>query len=343
MDATEFRGMVPQLIEAISSVQAEEASTVTLQPFTVADNPALVEGVVFLKPEATDLRGEVAVQLILELLADQFESYDVQVDAVAVLGSAYLKEHRIIDRHYGAINRVSTLGTAALSDDAQLKLRELFGADIDAGAAVLGGHQVLELYPEMSPKALDDLVSAAGGKKLAPGTYCAKVTLNNKPALVVNGFHPQQLAHFTASNRSIAVMTVRSTGDWKTLRDKMLGATNPANAQPGSLRRIVLDQKAALGLAAVDQGNNAAHFSAGPLEGMIEVIRYFSTTARPLLPVDTCFGRLLEQAGITDAQVEQLMTNPPLTIGDRRAPAFDLLEEINPDEAIERVKLALGA
>ena len=341
MSANAFQAMIPEIVAAVRDVQEDQAATVSLRPFTKTSDTSLLEGVIFLKPEATDLRAGVKVEQVMELLGQQLAAYGVSTDALTVLGAGYLRDNQIIDQHYGAINRVSTLGTAALSDDAQAKLRELFGAEIDGGAAVLGGHQVLELYPELGPKGLDDLVSAAGAKKLAPGTYCAKVTLNGKTALVINGFHPQQLLHFTAPNRSIVVMVVRAHGDWKKLRDNLLGATNPANAQPGSLRRTVLEQKDALGLAAVDQGNNAAHFSAGPLEGMIELIRYFSTPAAPLAPEDTAFGQLLAQEGIDAARVQSLMSNPPLTIGDRRAPAFDLLEEINPAEAVERIKAAV--
>jgi hypothetical protein len=75
---------------------------------------------------------------------------------------------------------------------------------------------------------------------------------------------------------------------------------------------------------------------------MIETIRYFSDHAnqQTLPTAQTCFGRLLTANGITAATVERLMANPPLTLGDRRAPAFDLLEEIQPHEAIERIKKA---
>lgn len=44
----------------------------------------------------------------------------------------------------------------------------------------------------------------------------------------------------------------------------------------GSVRRLFLQKKAELGFTDVSKGSNGVHMSAGPLEGMVEFIRFFS-------------------------------------------------------------------
>jgi len=54
---------------------------------------------------------------------------------------------------------------------------------------------------------------------------------------------------------------------WAVFRDATIGATNPEDAAPGSLRRRVMDEWEALGLAGrPSTADNSIHASAGPIE-----------------------------------------------------------------------------
>jgi nucleoside diphosphate kinase len=346
---SDFRSLAPAIVEQVRAVQARSSVVAHLAPFEAASDPSLLEGVLFLKPEATDLAGGVALDKVLELLAGYVERWELQVGGVSVLGAAYLKEHDIIARHYGVINNISRNGQGALAESAQAKLQELFGAELSAGAPVLGGHQFMERHPEYSSDALNQIVETAGSKKLAPGTYATKHSHGGETVVLLNAFHPQQLEHFTAPKRSIVVLAVRASASqpetWKALRNEMLGGTDPSQAAAGTLRRTFLERNTEFGLGEVNRGTNAVHFSAGPLEGMVETARYFSDygAGKVLSYTATCFAGLLRAEGVTMEEVEWLATNPNLSLGGKQISAFDATEEVDPPVAAATLKQGVAA
>jgi hypothetical protein len=106
---------------------------------------------------------------------------------------------------------------------------------------------------------------------------------------------------------------------WTRLRRGVVGSTKAAAAEPGSLRRILFDQAVDLGIAA---GSNGVHASAGPLEGMVEMHRFFAMGRL------TCFERLLlVEFGLSVTDVARLTENPGLRRGADIVSAFDLTEE----------------
>jgi len=70
--------------------------------------------------------------------------------------------------------------------------------------------------------------------------------------------------------------------------------------------------------------------SAGPLEGMVEVQRFFGVKLE-----NTAFGQALKKAGFTHEQIEQLAKNPTLDHSGKRVSAFDLTEEKDTAEAVK--------
>lgn len=348
MPISQIRSLIPTLTEQLRQVQEGAVSVEHIVPFEPATDMRLLEGVLFLKPEATDLAGGVDVAQALELVNTYIEDWRLQVAGLSIMGAAYLKGHDIIARHYGALNSISRQGERALADAAKQQLQEAFGAELSRGGLVLGAHECMARYPEFTPSILNSIVDNVGSTKLAPGTYCTRWAYGDEVLLLLNAFHPSQLEHFTAPQRAIIVLDVRRAagepGDWKTLRTEMLGATKPASANRGSLRRAFLERHAELGIKTISPGFNAVHFSAGPLEGMVETMRYFNDYAnqRPLDLSMTAFGRLLLDQGLERPDIEWLMTNPPLSAGGRQVPAFDLTEEIQPIDAAMQLKEGLA-
>ena len=180
-------------------------------------------------------------------------------------------------------------------------------------------------------------------KKLAGGTYCEVLKLDNETVHLINGFHGRQLEHFTEHGRSIVVFTLSGNLSWADARGKFIGATNPSAAHPGSLRRTFLDRKEELGLAEVSQGVNGVHLSAGPVEALIELSRYnsnFSDKAKSKTFTDFSFGKQL-QANFTPAQVETILANGNVDVNGKATSVFDLTEEKDSDEAIAILKKLL--
>jgi hypothetical protein len=294
----------------------------------------------FLKPEAT--RPGVHLEAVLELALHHLERFQVEPGAVRLMAAEYLARHQVLDQHYGVINRISKQGLAALTEGALAKLQDCFGERLEHGAPVLGGHQFLERFPDFSPAALSVLNDNLGTTKLGGGTYALSLKVLGQPHILLNPFHPYQLVPFTTPGNGIIVIEGRSATSWHDLRARLTGATNPAKAPPGSIRHALLTEKHRLGLAEVDQGNNGVHLSAGPLEGMVELRRFFGEPEKQAAVAfsDTAFGRRLAAAGL---DAGHLSANPTLVYEGEGVSAFDLTEERDADEAARRLVAASPA
>jgi len=292
--------------------------------------------VLFLKPEATALHENVDLEGVHKLVLERLIAFEATVHSVRVLPGSYLDRHAIMDQHYGVINRISKQGESALAPAALEKLRREFSEDLENGAIVMGGHQFLKEHPSFSPLALSTLNDNLGTTKLAGGSYCMRLVLQGKVYLLLNPFHAYQLVPFTTSGRAIIVMECRSSRDWKELREDLTGATDPEKATPGSIRAELLRRKDELNLREVNQGSNGVHLSAGPLEGMVELQRFFTDheSGDALDWGDTLFGSQLLDAGKSREDVSALAENPILDADGASEPAFDLTEEINADQAL---------
>jgi hypothetical protein len=251
----------------------------------------------------------------------------ISVGGVAVLGPARLAE--TIAAHYGVINRVSRFGVAALPDVARAKLDEAFGTQLATGAEALGGHEVVAQYG-VSPAELESLLGAP--TKLAPGTYAAPATIGGQSVVVLNGFHPAQLGHYSAPpSRVVALEIGWADRTWRSFRTDVVGATRPENAAAESVRGTLRARASELGIGPVEVSTNGVHGSAGPVEAMVEIARFLDVT-----PMQTALGAALLDAGVPAETVETLAASGDLG-GELRQQVFDATEEVEPAEAIEHL------
>jgi nucleoside diphosphate kinase len=289
--------------------------------------------VLFLKPEVLDIREGVDVEAILQLVQAALEKHGVRTGAVRVLNGHYLGRYHIMEEHYGVINRASRLGERALSEATRNKL---LAACPDADR-VLGGHEFLKEYPDVSAFALNIIADTLKTKKVASGKYYAELDVAGDRVVVLNPFHPQQVLHYTMPGRTIVVIECASDTDWKVLRQDMTGSTDPTKAVPGSIRKTLLEKKSKLGLHDVGTATNGVHCSAGPLEAMVEYCRFFSDHAKKKLIklTDTPFGALLARRGIGKKEIAALAKNPFLGKESDGNYAFNLTEEQNAEAAAD--------
>jgi nucleoside diphosphate kinase len=288
--------------------------------------------VLFLKPELLDIRGGVKVEPILELVLAALHRYAVKVGAIRVLNGQYLGRYHIIEEHYGVINRASRLGEKALSEPTRKKLlAECVGVD-----RILGGHEFLKAYPDVSAIALNIISDTLKTRKISGGKYYAVLNVAGERIVVLNPFHPQQVAHYTAPGRTIVVLECATDTDWAVLRQAMTGSTDPTKAAAGSIRRALLDNKEMLGLRDVATASNGVHCSAGPLEAMLEYCRFFSDHAKKkaIKLVDAPFGQALIEHGVGKKEIAALAKNPLLGREGGGAYAFNLTEEKNTNAAV---------
>jgi len=125
---------------------------------------------------------------------------------------------------------------------------------------------------------------------------------------------------------------------WDALRNQLCGATDPTAAEAGSSRNELLVHKAATGMVDVNKGSNGVHMSAGPLEGMVELQRFFSSADKKISFADLSFGSALAAQGLSAEQIEKLASNVDVTHEGKNISAFDLTEEKDASEAATLLK-----
>jgi len=296
----------------------------------------------FIKPEITLASDKINLHSILNLVQKKIDSFGLTIHNIKILSAKYLDEYNIIAQHYGVINKISTHAVQGMSESAKEKFKELYGSAITE-LNVLGGSEFLARNNNFNAYSLDYLWQNLENKKLAGGTYCEKVKIDDGFVYLVNGFHPRQLKHFTEKGRSIIVMTLSGDIAWSDARSNFIGATDPTKANPGSLRREFLEQKEALGLAEVSQGVNGVHLSAGPVEALVELKRYnsnFSDNNSITDFSDFSFGKTLKE-NFNKEQFDQIVNNINVTKDGKSVSIFDLTEEKDAVDAIEILKQVL--
>jgi len=329
------------ITESVKKAQQEE-----LEFEEIFSNPELPVGknefLFFIKPEITLASGSIQLDRILGLVQDKIEAFGLTVHNIKVLSAKYLEAYNIIAQHYGVINKISGNALEGMSESAKEKFREIYATTAN-DARVLGGLEFLKQNAHFNAYSLDYLWQNLENKKLAGGTYCEKVKIDDGYIYLVNGFHPRQLKHFTEKGRSIVVMTLSGDISWADARSNFIGATDPSKANEGSLRRTFLEQREALGLAEVSQGVNGVHLSAGPVEALVELKRYnsnFSDSNAIKDFSDFTFGRKLKE-NFSNEQFEKIVNNANVMQNGKTVSIFDITEEKDADEAIAILKQVL--
>ena len=292
----------------------------------------------FIKPEITGNEKNIKLESILELTFDKLSLFGLAVKDIRILGASYLEKFDVIARHYGVINAMSRSPREYLSADALVRFNDEFGKSTDQ-VTLMGSLEFLQHFPQFAPDSLNELWQSSKALKLAGGTYCALVRPDNKDIYLINGFHPKQLIHFTEKGRSIVAFTLNGNLDWASARNNFIGKTNPVDAATGSLRNEILARQKELGLHQVSASRNGFHLSAGPVEGLVELIRYCSNYAvdQVKTPDDFLFGRKLKSV-LGSENVLKSMENHLVNHHGNYIRVFDLTEEKNSVEALQLLK-----
>jgi len=249
-----------------------------------------------------------------------------------------LDKKNIMGEHYGVISSISRKGLSVVSESAKKELEKVFEKEVKSGAKVLGGHELLALHSQLNPFSLRVLNDNLGTQRLGGGTYAFKLNVVGAPYIVLNPFHPYQLVPYTTPGHAIIVFEGLSTLSWADLRTNICGSTDPSAAASGSVRQLLLANKKELGLGEVNKSSNGCHMSAGPLEALVELKRFFEIENES----ETTFGQLLQDKGLSKEEIVHVSSNPNLTFGDKSLSTFDATEEVNSSTAAEKIASALS-
>lgn len=311
--------LVQEILSAVDSVPGHiEVRPVDLT--TARQNQLLF----FFKPECFESSVGHKEEL-LNLMFRTLEQFNVEVSGCIVVDGPTLETLNIMDRHYGYINTMSRGASALLapSDRKEFILRT--GAS--DSATFLGGHEILEADPSFTPETLNELWTTKRSVKIRGGLYGQVFDMSGAEVVIVNGFHPAQLEHFTGRAQVLTIMVMNSDLPWLILRRNMIGETFPDRALPGSIRRELLDNAGRLGLRDVSISNNYCHLSAGPFEANFELDNFLKPLGlQGYDSNETRLARLLDSYGKRD-RLTALMSNPLLDVPARELDLFSATED----------------
>ncbi|QSZ50095.1 hypothetical protein [Arthrobacter sp. D5-1] len=326
ISSTTVKGAISDAVESGAPVELDRYEGTT----SVVNELCL-----FLKPEITSLPAS-NFDKILNLLLTALDEYGLEIAGAFVIPGACLASHSVMRSHYGVIDKVSREGASALNVDA---LENLYAQAPEKGrdAELLGGHQFLESHPSFTGEALTVLYENSTSYRAAGGVHCGWIKYRGRLTGILNGFHPDQVDRYEDSESAILMLVLRGQTDWASLRRNMVGATNPAVAEPGSLRRTIFDNAEALGLHYFNPSLNGVHLSAGPVEGMAEIVRFVALTRSKFAAEDTSFGKLLLKAGSNVDQLHALVSDAIIDTVDGPVNIYDITEEKDAAEALNDV------
>lgn len=313
-----------------------------VQPLNLETTDFQNELLMFVKPEIFMVGDIKHIQNSLDLIFRRLQEFRVQVDGTVIVGGKMLQEKGIMDRHYGYINQMSRTASQQMSDDDRKKVADLLSLSPSDKYEILGGHEYLAKNPNESVSGLDALWFTKKSVKLRSGLYVQIYDTPGGKVVLVNGFHPAQLAHFTDPTHRIVLLLVHSNTAWSTLRNDMVGVTFPEKAASGSIRGSLYANPAQYGFESVTIANNGVHLSAGPYEGLFEITNFFGKLLDldPLDQVPNVLNRL-EKAGIPAQQGLIALQNPTVSLGDKTTDLYSATEDMDTDAAVDLLKRTL--
>ncbi|MDY6847481.1 MAG: hypothetical protein SVP52_10170, partial [Chloroflexota bacterium] len=288
------------------------------------------ELVFFIKPELLDVAEEQKILNSFDLIQEKFEDFNVDIHGAVIVPGDTLDKFGIMNRHYGFINQLSRLASSLVNEDTRQQIFQILDIKAQADYKILGGHEFLEQF-NTDVETLSEIWFAQKANKLRSGFYFIGDTFQEQPIILVNGFHPSQLLHFTREDHRILLMLIHTDTDWYDLKFELVGDTFPEKAKPKSIRGLLYDDPARYGQSEVGINTNGVHLSAGPFEAAYEVVNFFG----PLIDLDPektpplVIAKAVE-AGISQKQALSFLDNPALAGSD----LFSKTENMNTEEAI---------
>lgn len=288
----------------------------------------------FLKPELTANFNVERFRLIFDLITNKIDGFNLKINGVFILPGVYLENFGIISEHYGVIDKVARTPLEGFSEQAEKGFKREFGLSVNE-ANVIGAFEYLKLHPEMDPDTLATIWLSREYQKLAGGTYAEY--FKDEDLYLVNGFYPRLLRHFTKSDSCTVSFVLAGDVSWGVARQKFMGATNPENAEEGSIRALLLSRQKEFALEEISANLNGVHLSAGPVEGLVELHRFTTdfTQAQSVAGYNRFrFAKVLGKV-FTTTQIENIVRNVNVRYNNEYISIFDLTEEMDAESALE--------
>jgi nucleoside diphosphate kinase len=222
-----------------------------------------------------------------------------------------------------------TVTTAATSAEEGAELNATFGTELVLTKA---NYAAIAKFTDAE---IDTLWAAAATKQLVEKKSWSAVRF---PAFsskfLLNGFYAGMRSKFTDADAKLhwyVVEWATSSSTWENFRGAVLGATDPATAVEGSLRRQIFDDWKALGLASEPNvGDNGVHASASPFEALAEQLNWLNRSVS-----EQPFGAALLGSGLSEETLLAWSKDPQVELkAGGKGSLFDQVEDQSVDECL---------
>ena len=324
-----------QLKQALLDSLQNKEEIAVIQPPAIGQTERQNELLMFIKPEILAIEDRSSLGNAIDLIWAKLAEFDASVEGIVLVGGPALERRESMDRHYGAINVLSKTASTGLDAVDRNSVYDALAVP-SADYPLFGGHEFLNAHPAFTPATLDDLWFTKKAHKVRSGFYVQAYDETGEKFILVNGFHPAQLAHFTEPAHRIALMLLHSNTGWADLRDQMIGDTFPERAVTGSIRGQLHANPARYGFDEVTIANNGVHLSAGPFEAMFEIANFFgSLVGTDITSTPPRIVKTMLAAGIAQDDAYRAKENPDVNDSEgKTTDLFDATEHMDTEAAV---------
>jgi len=299
---------------------------------SVKENEALF----FLKPEFFAIKKIEHIDLILSMILDKIKEFNIDISGVLTLKGDFLREAKIIERHYGLINRMSTEGSKLLTDLDLEKIKQILSVPSLEDYKIFGGHELVKSYDDVDEQKLTDMWYKKDSYRIGEGFYIQVHDIKGEKVIVINGFNPHQIKHFTSPDSKIILFILQTDTNWFTLRNNFVGDTFPEKAHEGSIRNLLFKDSAKYGIKDISVADNFVHASSGPFDSLFEICNFASNIkginfSRKNTNI---YYLMKEKYGLGDAEFSKALDNPEAEINGQKTDLFTYTKNRNTFESV---------
>ena len=294
------------------------------------------ETLFFLKPEFFNIEDKHSMEAVLYLILKKIKEYNMDIDGIATLKGEFLKQAKIIERHYGFINKYSTNGSNIVNDCDKEKIKKALSLETLEGYNILGGHEVISSFDNINESLLTEMWYGGHASRIGEGFYIQVHKINDENIILINGFHPSQIEHYTKKESKIVLFILNTDTDWKIVRDDFVGDTFPEKAKKSSIRAILYKNYSKIGIKKINVAYNYVHTSSGPFDALFEICNFVGD----IEGINYCkyntniYNRMVSNFGLSKDDYEKCIENPRVKIDGHRIDLFSFTKNKNTSDAI---------
>jgi nucleoside diphosphate kinase len=290
----------------------------------------------FLKPEFFHSNDRKSINLLLDLILEKINKFDIGINGIAALKGEFLRGANIIEKHYGFINKMSVSGSKIVCKSDLAKIKQCLDLKTDGDLKILGGHEVMKEYKSVDEEVLRDLWYSKQACRMGEGFYAQHQKIDGEDVILINGFHPGQIKHYTGPESKVVLFLLSTDTDWSVVRNDFVGDTFPEKAAEGSIRATFLKNSREYNIKTIDVANNFVHASSGPFDALFEICNFVGN----LEGINYCkhdtniYNLMTSKYNLDKEDYEACLDNPVIKLDDSSTDLFTITKNKNTFDAI---------